>query len=293
MKICICCTTCKDRAVEYVKPMASFLQKLKAKVYFDDELYAKVPGLFPSLSDDVSIDIFVVIGGDGTALYYHQKHKDRKRAVFTVVNLGSLGFLADINVNEFEGYFVDLINKNYNVEKRLMLEGENAKGEKFYAVNDFVIHRGRNKTSIELNVLVNGKPLNTFHADGLIICTPTGSTAYSLAAGGPLIHPTTQAYGITPINVHHLSNRPLVLDTHNVLEIEYISGHDPVDVTVDGVFSYPLCHHETTKIFTSKRTFNLIAYPNKTDYYETLRNKLLWTGRAYGNLDMFKYTKTT
>jgi NAD+ kinase len=168
-----------------------------------------------------------------------------------------------------------LISGAYTIEERLILDGNNSS----FAVNDFVIHRAHNPSMVELSIHVNGLYLNTFEADGLIIATPNGSTAYSLAAGGPIVSPALGAVVITPICPHTISNRPLVLAADFAeIQIQYLSDYPPVEVRADGLPPLPLATGESFHIRPSPRKFKLVRL-NRRDYFSTLRSKLGWSGK--------------
>jgi NAD+ kinase len=141
-----------------------------------------------------------------------------------------------------------------------------------------VIHRGQNHSLVELSIHVDGTYVNSFLADGVILATPTGSTAYSLAAGGPILSPTLDAVVITPICPHTTSNRPLVLTADREILIEYKSPYGPVEVRADGLEVYPLETSESLLIKRSSHTFNLV-HLQRHDYFATLRTKLGWSGK--------------
>ncbi|MCB1108713.1 MAG: NAD(+)/NADH kinase, partial [Chlamydiia bacterium] len=143
---------------------------------------------------------------------------------------------------------------------------------------DFVIHRARNPSLVEIAIHINGTYLNTFEADGVILATPTGSTAYSLAAGGPILQPELPAFVLTPINPHTISNRPLVLPTNIELQIQYLSDYAPVEVIADGLETFKLKTGGGFRLRKSPQTFNLVNL-HRRDYFTTLRTKLGWSGK--------------
>ncbi len=146
------------------------------------------------------------------------------------------------------------------------------------AVNDIVIHRAQNYSLIELAIHVDGTYVNTFTADGIIIATPNGSTAYSLAAGGPILSPHLDAIVITPICPHTISNRPIVLTSDRKIEIQYISEYDPIDVRSDGLDAISMKSGETLTVNRSSRAFKRVNL-NRHEYFSTLRTKLGWSGK--------------
>lgn len=233
----------------------------------------------PSLTDidPATIDCALTLGGDGTILrMVHQYPK--VLAPILGINLGSLGFMADIPIADIYPSLQHLLNGNYTVQDRLMMEGESVTKEQCYAVNEIVFHRAKNASLIELAFHVDGHYLNTFSADGVIVSTPTGSTAYSLAAGGPILSPELEAFILTPICPHTISNRPIVLLPNQEIQVQYISENDPIEVTFDGFGHFVMKTGEFFKITRSERNFRIIHLPHH-DYFSTLRKKLAWVGK--------------
>lgn len=239
---------------------------------------AQLIGAIPLSEINVKdIDIMISLGGDGTILRLVQKHPEID-APIVGVNLGSLGFMADIPITEIYPTLELLLDRNYKIENRIMMEGQASNGNKYLAVNEIVVHRAQNPCLIDLAIHVDGTYLNTFSADGVIIATPSGSTAYSLAAGGPILTPELEAFVITPISPHTVSNRPIVLMPHNEIQIQYISEYDPVEVSNDGFPNILMQTGEVFHIKTASKRCKLINLPHH-DYFSTLRKKLGWTGR--------------
>lgn len=223
------------------------------------------------------LQFMVTMGGDGTILRLVHEHPQID-APIVGINLGHLGFMADIPLSDLYPSLADLLKGDYRVEERIMMQGQPLHGAPTFAVNDIVIHRAQNPSLIDLAIHVDGTYLNTFCADGIIIATPSGSTAYSLAAGGPILAPNLHAWMITPICPHTISNRPIVLMPEQELKIEYLSEHKPVEVVIDGMTQIPLHTHETFIIVPCQKTFKLVTLFRR-DYYSTLRTKLGWTGK--------------
>lgn len=222
------------------------------------------------------IDFIIAIGGDGTILRLMQRHPQLNAPVLGI-NLGSLGFMADAPMSDLYPSLRDLLEGAYGVEERLMLKAIAPNGEFVEAINDVVIHRGSNPSLVDMAVHIDGHYVNTFAADGLIIATPNGSTAYSLSAGGPIITPRVNAFILTPICPHAISNRPLVLLPDNEVEIRYLNDNEPVDVTFDGHSKFSLKSNESVKIERSSKHFKWVSL-HRHDYFSTLRTKLGWSG---------------
>jgi len=269
----------KPQSYELAIGIRSFLESKGVIVVAEDNECTEISARPISSIDLKEIDFLISMGGDGTILSLCRKYGDLKAGIVGI-NLGHLGFMADIPVVDIYPSLTDLLEGKYTIEKRLMLEGTSPNGESLLAGNDFVIHRAQNHSLIELSVLINGSYLNTFLADGLIISTPTGSTAYSLAAGGPILSPTLDAYVITPICAHTISNRPIVLSSDNDIEVLYASEYQPVKVWADGIEHFTLSTGEKTKIKKTHKVFRLVNL-NRNDYFSTLRTKLAWSGKLH------------
>lgn len=224
-----------------------------------------------------TIDFVITLGGDGTILRFIHTHPEIVAPVIGI-NLGGLGFMADIPITDIYPCLQAILNGNFKVEERMMMDGSTQTGQTCFALNDIVIHRATNPCLIELAIHVDGNYLNTFFADGVIVATPSGSTAYSLAAGGPILSPQLTAFILTPISPHTISNRPIVVLPSQNISIQYISEHDPIEVTYDGVASFRMSTGEMFNITRSQRLFKLVNLP-QYDYYSTLRKKLGWTGK--------------
>jgi len=227
--------------------------------------------------DPKEIEFMISMGGDGTILRLVHKYEGLTAAVLGI-NLGHLGFMADVPINEIYPSLQDLINGAYKVDERIIVQGESLKGETCFAVNDIVVHRAHNPSLVEVAIHVGGVYLNTFEADGLVIATPNGSTAYSLAAGGPIISPAIEAIMITPICPHTISNRPIVLPADQEIQIQYLSDYDPVEVRADGISHFHLQTGDVFHIRKSPKKFRLVNLLRR-DYFSTLRSKLGWVGK--------------
>lgn len=232
-----------------------------------------------SLSDvpPESIDFIISMGGDGTILQLAHKYPHLSAPILGI-NTGHLGFMSDVPISDLYPSLQDLVSGAYTVDKRLMIEGETLQKETCFAVNEIVVHRARNPSLVEIAIHVDGVYVNTFEADGVIISTPNGSTAYSLAAGGPILSPDLQALVLTPISPHTISNRPIVLTADQEIQLQYLSDYDPVEVRADGIESFSLRAGEVFKITKCSRTFNTVRLFRR-DYFSTLRTKLGWAGK--------------
>lgn len=254
-----------------------FLTSRKVLVVAEDE-EASIIGAEPLSSvDPKKVNFSIAMGGDGTILRLVHRHPELD-APIVGVNVGKLGFMADVPISEVYPCLQDLISNNYKIESRIMMEGETVHGESCFAVNEMAVHRSHNPSLVGLAIHVDGLYLNTFDADGVIVATPTGSTAYSLAAGGPILTPQLQAFVITPISPHTISNRPIVLLPEKEIQIQYLTERDPVEISFDGIARFTMNTGEVFRIRKSSRLFRLLRLPRQ-DFYSTLRSKLGWAGR--------------
>jgi NAD+ kinase len=223
------------------------------------------------------INFLISMGGDGTILRLAHKYEDWDVPILGI-NLGHLGFMADVPIADIYPSLQDLIQGAYKIHERVMIQGSSLRGERCFAVNDIVIHRGKNPSLVELAIHIDGIYLNTFEADGIIIATPNGSTAYSLAAGGPIVGPDLDALALTPISPHTISNRPIVLSSEHEIQIQYLSEYDPVEIRADGITHHEIQTGEVFHITRSPKNFKLVSLLRR-DYYSTLRTKLGWSGK--------------
>lgn len=225
-----------------------------------------------------SSDLIVVLGGDGTMISTARLVGDSEALVLGI-NYGSLGYLTDFRIEEMYEALEAIFAGNYEIDRRVMLRAEHWRNESKQAegrvLNDVVINKAALARIIEIEVKLNGHFVNAFRADGLIVSTPTGSTAYNLSAGGPIVYPSMNALVLTPICPFSLTNRPIVIpDTANV-ELELKNENEGVVLTLDGQIGYALSSGDTVRIRKSSTTFNLVQPPNR-NYFDVLRNKLKW-----------------
>jgi NAD+ kinase len=223
------------------------------------------------------VDVVAVFGGDGTLLYAARLVAASGVPILGV-NLGSLGFLAEVNLEEMRTAFDRLIQGDYSLEDRMLLEVEVHKADGTIthnlALNDAVINKGALSRIIELEVTVNDDLVTLTRADGLIVASPTGSTAYSLSAGGPILYPTLGAFLVTPICPHTLTNRPVVVPDRAVVGIQLRHGAD-VMVTVDGQVGMTLVPGDELRIRKAAPVIRLVQATGRT-FFHLLREKMKW-----------------
>lgn len=277
MKVALFPNTTKQQSVEVAGGIVEFLKGRDVEVYVNDEETDLIKAKPLSSAEPKSIDFCITIGGDGTILRFVHRHP-RIAAPVMPINLGSLGFMADIPLGEVYSGLEQLLAGDFRIKERMMLAGVTTAGEKCEAVNEIILHRSPNPCLIDLAIYVDGIYLNTFSADGLIFSTPTGSTAYSMASGGPIVAPDLDACIITPICPHTLSNRPIVLMPEERITVRYLSEREPIEVSYDGESGIRLETGSEIEITRSERSFRLVSLPHH-DYFATLRTKLGWSGK--------------
>jgi NAD+ kinase len=263
------------------RKLTMWLESRGKKVYIDIntagaiKMHGYAPESIPSL-----VEMIIVLGGDGTLLsaarHVAEAHTD---VPIFGVNLGSLGFMAEVSLEELYDNLEKAIAGKLATEDRIMLTASVIRdGERIArhrVLNDAVINKSAVARMIELRVSVNDGHLTTFRADGLILSTPTGSTAYSLSAGGPIIYPTIHCFVLTPICPHTLSIRPIALPDTVTVNVALTSPGEDVLLTLDGQIGFPLLPGDVVEIKKSRFKMKLIKHPSKS-YYEILRTKLRW-----------------
>ncbi|MGC8767795.1 NAD(+)/NADH kinase [Calditerrivibrio sp.] len=270
-----------DNIKGLIKSVIDFLTKHGIDYLLEDRA-ASVMGVEPVSIDKVRelSDAAIVLGGDGT-LISAIRIFDEKEIPILGVNLGRLGFLTETRIDEISTALKNMISGEYTIEKRLKLCSEiYLNGDvTFHAsvINDVVINKGALARIIDIELFVNDCFVNRYRADGLIISTPTGSTAYNLAAGGPIIYPTLNNIIITPICPHSLSNRPIVLDADVCITMKVLNNDEKVFITYDGQIGKRLDKDEIIKIKRSSYYINLVV-PKDRNYFSVLREKLGWGG---------------
>jgi NAD+ kinase len=224
------------------------------------------------------VDLILVLGGDGTMIATARMVGDEEVPVLGV-NYGGLGYLAEFRIEELYTALESILAGNYRLERRVMLAVELQRGEAppqlSRVLNDVVINKSALARIIEIEAYLNRQFVNSFRADGLIVSTPTGSTAYNLSAGGPVIFPSMNAVVITPICPFTLSNRPIVVPDDAEIELLLKTDNEEVALTLDGQVGFPLRVEDRVAIRKSGTTFNLIQ-PMNRNYFDVLRDKLRW-----------------
>ncbi len=260
-----------------------FLQKRDINVLIENDIAYDFPNIRVTEREDIpeKSDMIIVFGGDGTLLSVSRVNKVTDIPILAV-NLGGLGFLTEIRVEEIKDVLGKVLAGDFDVEKRMMfdvqlIKNNNEKIESFIALNDVVVNKGALSRMIDLDTYVNDMFLNLYKVDGLIISTPTGSTGYSLSAGGPIIYPSLKLVAITPICPHTLTNRPIILDDENEIGVRLKSGDD-VFLTMDGQVGVKMDIGDKIKVCKSDKSITLIKSPFR-NYFEVLKEKLKWGER--------------
>jgi NAD+ kinase len=225
-----------------------------------------------------NVDLILVLGGDGTMIATARMLGDREVPVMGV-NYGGLGYLAEFRIGELYSGLESILSGNFRVDKRVMLDVELRRQDAILTrnsvLNDVVINKSALARIIEIEAYLNHHFINSFRADGLIISTPTGSTAYNLSAGGPVVFPSMNAVLITPICPFTLSNRPIVVPDDATIELLLKTHQEEVTLTLDGQVGFALNVEDRVVIRKSNVTFNLVQ-PSNRNYFDVLRDKLRW-----------------
>jgi len=225
-----------------------------------------------------SVDLILVLGGDGTMIAAARMIGDTEVPVIGV-NYGGLGYLAEFPIEELFAALESILAGQYKLQKRVMLAVELWRGAELLThnrvLNDVVVNKSALARIIEIEAYLDNQFVNMFRADGLIVATPTGSTAYNLSAGGPVIYPSMNAVVITPICPFTLSNRPIVVPDDSKIDVLLMTEKEDVSLTLDGQVGFPLKAGDRIVIRKSRTTFNLVQPPNR-NYFDVLRDKLKW-----------------
>lgn len=281
-KIGIICKPGKPEPPQILREIIPYMEKKGFEIYLDEDAASMVKrtGVGRSQLPEL-VDAVIVLGGDGTMLSVARlvAHKD---IPILGINLGGLGFITEINRSEIKDAIDKMLVEECEVEERLMLKVHiHRLGEKisdYLVLNDVVINKGALARIIDLETFIDHQYVTTYKADGLIISTPTGSTAYNLSAGGPIIHPTLNSVVITPICPHTLTNRPLVISYESMIEIVLQSESEDVFLTLDGQVGYSIRKGDRVEIMRSEHKTKLLI-PCEKNYFNILRTKLKWGER--------------
>ena len=275
----------KEEIRQVVPPLIRWLEERKVKVLIDQETGSMLDRANQGIGrNELSsqVDMILVLGGDGTLLAA-ARVIDKKKIPILAINLGALGFLTGTALEEMYTSLEDLLAGKAKRQRRAQMQADVIRaGETishFRALNDVVLNKAAIARILDFDVLIDGGYAASYRADGLIFSTPTGSTAYSLAAGGPVVEPSVDALLITPICAHTLSNRPLVVPDSVTIEATIKTPRESVFLTVDGQVGVALRTDDTVRVSKSEYSVELIVPPRQT-YFDVLRQKLKWGGEV-------------
>lgn len=266
-----------------VRQAAALISKA-GRTVFCDEATAKFASIEGAICPDkvalaAEVDLLLVCGGDGTMLRVVREIQGARTPIFGI-NVGRLGFLTAVPSTKLAQAFRKIWEGDFTIETRPLIESSgSAQGKKFQqtALNDIVISRGAISRMIELDVSVNGEPLTRYRCDGLIVSSPTGSTAYSLSAGGAIISPNADVFAITPICPHALSNRSVIVGLNSVITVKVVSETVDTTANADGQVQIDLSAGDEVTIRRSAGIVQLL-HLGGTSFFNTVRQKLHWSG---------------
>lgn len=272
-----------ERLADTVHALIHYLRTREASVLIDENVGRLVQGWSMQVVSRSVIaercDLVIVVGGDGTFLNAARSLVDRAVPILGI-NRGRLGFLVDISPEDMIRHLDDILAGAFREDRRFLLQAELWRGDQLIAqgpaFNDVVVRVSGVVRLIELETLINDRFVNHLRADGLIVATPTGSTAYALSGGGPILYPSLEAIVLVPICPHTLSNRPIVVAATSRIEIVFCrSNQVPAEVSFDGQADFRLKPEDRIRIWRKETALRLIQ-PQDHDYFEILRAKLRW-----------------
>jgi len=277
-----------EEPFEITKKLSNWLKERGVEVYVEKELGKKIhhPNSIDRTDIPKLVDVILVFGGDGTFLGVAREACKYGTPILGI-NLGGLGFLTEVTVEELYPMMERIIDGDYEVEDRQMLITSIRRGKKnigtYEVLNDVVINKGALARIIDLAIYIEDSHVTTYKADGIILATPTGSTAYSLSAGGPIVHPGIPVTIITPICPHTLTNRPLVVSSKMKVEIKVTTQEPDTYLTLDGQIGLRLKTGDLIEVKRTDTSVKLIKSPFR-DFFSILKTKLMW-GERYGKID--------
>ncbi len=288
MRIGIIAKSNIEEPVEITKKLSKWLKKKGVEVYVEKELGGKIRHSNSVDRTEIPelVDVILVFGGDGTFLGVARLACKHGTPILGI-NLGGLGFLTEVTVDELYPMMERILDGDYEVEDRQMLLTSIRRGKKnigkYEVLNDVVINKGAVARIIDLAIYIEDSHVTTYRADGIILSTPTGSTAYSLSAGGPIVHPKIPVTIITPICPHTLTNRPLVVSSKMKVEIKVTTQEPDTYLTLDGQIGVRLKTGDVIEVKRTDTSVKLIKSPFR-DFFTILKTKLMW-GERYGKID--------
>jgi NAD+ kinase len=272
--------------IAFLKELLEFFKKHKVKnVAGDVRTVSMLKNEIPLIDDDEKFDLKIGIGGDGTLLKMMRTlQKKEKEGLILGINFGTLGFLSELSPDNALEEMEHIFDGEFHVDSRMLIKAfvwrknEHGTKEKVYrafALNDIVFGHGGLARLTNYHVKVNRRVLSTYRSDGLIFATPTGSTAYSLSVGGPIISPEIHSILVTPVAPHTLSHRPIILPSKKVINLTFEGRFDAISMTIDGQIHFTLKPTDEVTIQTATRRAQFIRL-KESHYFKTLRNKMSW-----------------
>ena len=274
----------KDKFYQIFNELGAFLKLNNIEFYLleNDRIDLEKISHQDSISNFDNIikktNIILSIGGDGTTISSIRKFLKYNKPILGL-HIGGLGFLAECNNENYKQKILDIQKGNYYIEDRMLLNVSSLENRINYdIINELVIDRRDSARTIKTNITISGKFANTYESDGIILSTPTGSTAYSLSAGGPIVYPSMEVIIITPICPHTLSMRPLIIPDLDIIDVNFDNSEKKkLSLTVDGQIQEIINSDSEILVKKSKHSAHLIKF-NKYDYFQTLRDKMYWKG---------------
>lgn len=281
MKLGLIANTTKKEICEQLPDIMATLRKKSFEYILDSSLknfLPDIPGEYFCKEEELGSrsDILVAIGGDGTvlsaALIGHTHDKP-----LVGINFGKLGFLADVDIKSLDSFLLELKEGKYFIEERMVLQADSSKEDRLLGVafNDFVIDKGSWTKMIDLELYVDEEYVTTFPADGVVFATPTGSTGYSLSAGGPIVTPKAEVIAISPISPHSLTTRPLILSPKQKVTVKAYSQFNTIQFNADGQRVEEMASPLEVCISKCEKSLKILR-THSSSYFEVLKNKLLW-----------------
>lgn len=260
--------------------LTALARRLDIRLALEPELQT-IAGTHDVLDESSEIDALLSLGGDGTLLR-GARSLDGRPVPILGINLGRLGFLTSCGVDDLEVAVERLARGDFQAERRMTLDvaaldASGIERMRWFALNDVVLHKGGFARMVSLDVAANGESIASYSADGIVIATPTGSTAYNLSAGGPIVYPTVESILLTPISPHTMSVRPLVLPPSAEVTLRAEDGPEELLVTVDGQVGTTFARGETLVVSRSSRAVQIVRFPGAT-FFARMRLKLGWGG---------------
>ena len=270
-----------DGLADVLRRLTELAKRLDLQLAFEPELQG-IAGDKHLVNDPAKLDALLTLGGDGTLLR-GARALDGRPVPILGINLGRLGFLTSCGVDDLEAGVERLARGDFHAERRMTLDvsaldASGTERARWFALNDVVLHKGGFARMVSLDVAANGESIASYSADGIVIATPTGSTAYNLSAGGPIVYPTVESILLTPISPHTMSVRPLVLPPSAKITLRAEDGPEELLVTVDGQVGTTFARGETLVVSRSDRAVQIVRFPGAT-FFARMRLKLGWGGR--------------